>query len=133
MDTELDMAENKASGMNPVETIWRRMKQLELEIKALLRKLQSMEHEALNLNPMEMIMRQVQQMQMKADALEKELKNMQQKKENIDRVVAMLEKPKKHDGTLDYLEILRAEIDAGGADLSVYADLAKTGASYSKR
>ena len=43
----------------------------------------------------------MQKLRVETDKLEKKLENMLQEKENNDRVVAMLEKPQKHDGTLD--------------------------------
>ena len=70
------------------------------------------------------------QQKLEMKALKKVLKNVQQKEENkaftktwevnsfpethdpIARVVAELEKPKKHDGNLDYTQMLRAERDA---------------------
>jgi len=52
-------------------------------------------------NPLGVIMRKMQKLLVETDKLEKKLENMLQEKENNDRVVAMLEKPKKHDGTLD--------------------------------
>ena len=140
-DTEPDLAEHNTSSPNLLELRIRQLQQIQWKAVALERKLTSdkvytepdMADNTSNPKLMKLMMRQLQQMQLEAVALERELKNVQQKEESIDRVVAMLEKPKKHDVTLDYLKMLRAERDAGRADLRVYAELAETGESYDKK
>ena len=102
-------------------------------------------------NPMEVIMRQMQQMQLKQDLLEKELNKAQQKEESkaftktweetatletqdpLARKVANLEKPKKVDKSLNYLEILQADVDSGRADRNTHAELRKAEKAYIKK
>ena len=107
--------------------------------------LNMVENEASNPNPMEIMM------QLKMDSLEKELKNLQQKEENmaftqtwenngvlethdpIARVVAKLERPKKVERTLSYMELLRADVDSGRAYRHAHAELSKSEENYDKR
>ena len=80
-------------------------------------------------------------MQLKQDSLEKKFNNAQQKEESkvyaktwednavpeTHDPIAKLERPKQVDGTLDYLEMLRAERDC------VYAELGKSEEAFGKR
>ena len=52
--------------------------------------------------------------------------------DSIARVVAKLEKQKKPDRSLSYLQILRTEVDAGEADQNTHAELSKAEEAFSK-
>ena len=100
---------------------------------------------ASEMNPMEEIVRKMQQMERQTELLKQELQNVQQKEENrvfaktwetnleprthepIARVVAMRERPKKQDGVLGYIEMLRTEISAGRAVLLTHSELSNSG------
>ena len=85
----------------------------------------------------------------KTEVLKQELKNVKQKEvdkaktweesailethDPIAKVVAKLEKQKKPDRSLAYLEILRVEVDAWGIDQNMYAELSKAEEAFSKK
>ena len=87
---------------------------------------------------------------MKQELLEKQLASKQKKEaeqsfartwketatpethDPIAKVIAKLEKPKQDAVTQKYMELLRADVAAGRADLNMYEELSKTEEAYSK-
>ena len=96
-------------------------------------------------------MRELQQMRLETSALKRELQNIQTNKGNrvfaktwentaepethdpTAQVIARLEKPRTQDRTLNYIEMLRADVDTGRADRHTHAVLSKSEKTFDKR